>query len=118
MHIDASGLPFIKHLPLPASSNSVEKLRLIAQVDGGICSDADVFKALALGADAVVIARPFVPAAYGGTQEGVESYIRKIGSELADAMEMCGVNSLSETRETVYAYRVAGRNVPFVYFIR
>lgn len=46
-------------------------------VDGGIRSGADVFKALALGADGVVIARPFVTAVYGGAQEGVRSYIEK-----------------------------------------
>lgn len=65
-------------------------------VDGGIRSGADVFKALALGADAVVIARPFVTAVYGGGEEGVLSYIEKIGSELEDTMKMCGVSSLDE----------------------
>ena len=69
-------------------------------VDGGIRSGTDVFKALALGADAVIIARPFVTA--GGGREGVEAYIQKIGSELADTMAMCGVSSLSEiTRDCV-----------------
>ena len=50
-------------------------------VDGGIRSGTDVFKALALGADAVIIARPFVTAVYGGGREGVESYIQKISGE-------------------------------------
>lgn len=71
-------------------------------VDGGIRSGTDVFKALALGADAVIIARPFVTAVYGGAREGVESYINKIGSELKDTMAMCGVASLTEiTRDCV-----------------
>ena len=71
-------------------------------VDGGIRSGTDVFKALALGADAVIIARPFVTAGYGGGREGVEAYIQKIGSELADTMAMCGVSSLAEiTRDCV-----------------
>ena len=71
-------------------------------VDGGIRSGADVFKALALGADAVIIARPFVTAVYGGAEEGVEAYIQKIGSELKDTMEMCGVSTLAEiTRDCV-----------------
>lgn len=69
-------------------------------VDGGIRSGTDVFKAL--GADAVIIARPFVTAVYGGGREGVEAYIQKIGSELADTMAMCGVSSLAEiTRDCV-----------------
>ena len=72
-------------------------------VDGGIRSGTDVFKALALGADAVIIARPFVTAVYGGAREGVKSYIDKIGSELEDTMKMCGVASLEEiTRDCVW----------------
>lgn len=47
-------------------------------VDGGIRSGVDVFKALALGADGVVICRPFVTAAYGGGKEGVKLYVEKI----------------------------------------
>ena len=72
-------------------------------VDGGIRCGADVFKALALGADGVVIARPFVTAVYGGEKEGVRSYIEKIGSELEDTMKMCGVSSLNEiNRDCVF----------------
>lgn len=72
-------------------------------VDGGIRSGADVFKALALGADGVIICRPFVTALYGGGEEGVKLYIEKIGQELADAMEMCGANSLKEiTKEMIW----------------
>lgn len=71
-------------------------------VDGGIRSGTDVFKALALGADGVVIARPFVTAVYGGEAEGVRAYIDKIGTELEDTMKMCGVSSLDEiTRDCV-----------------
>ncbi len=72
-------------------------------VDGGIRSGVDVFKALALGADAVLICRPFVPAVYGGAEEGVKVYIEKIGSELEDAMSMCGVSSLDSIgREHIF----------------
>lgn len=71
-------------------------------VDGGIRSGTDVFKALALGADGVVIARPFVTAVYGGEADGVRAYIDKISTELEDTMKMCGVSSLDEiTRDCV-----------------
>ena len=71
-------------------------------VDGGIRSGIDVFKALALGADAVLIARPYVVAAYGGGKEGIAVYTEKIGAELADAMEMCGAATLADiTRDMV-----------------
>lgn len=74
-------------------------------VDGGIRSGTDIFKALALGADGVVIARPFVTAVYGGEHDGVRSYIEKIGTELEDTMKMCGVSSLSEiTRDCVMTF--------------
>ena len=54
-------------------------------------------------ADAVIIARPFVTAVYGGAEEGVKSYIDKIGTELEDTMKMCGVTSLKEiTRASVW----------------
>lgn len=65
-------------------------------VDGGIRSGTDVFKALALGADAVVIARPLVTAVYGGGAEGVQAYVDKIAGELEDTMSMCGAFSLAE----------------------
>lgn len=65
-------------------------------VDGGIRSGTDVFKALALGADGVLIARPFVVAAYGGGAEGVQVYAEKLHAELADTMQMCGARSIAE----------------------
>ena len=72
-------------------------------VDGGIRSGVDVFKALALGADGVIIARPFVTAVYGGGAEGVKLYVEKLGAELADTMAMCGANSLEEiTRDMIW----------------
>lgn len=61
------------------------------------------FKAIALGADAVIIARPFVTAVYGGGREGVASYVARIGTELEDTMKMCGVHSLAEiTRDCIW----------------
>lgn len=74
-------------------------------VDGGIRSGTDVFKALALGADGVLIARPFVTAVYGGKADGVRAYIDKIGTELEDTMKMCGISSLDEiTRDCVMTF--------------
>ena len=72
-------------------------------VDGGIRCGTDVFKAIALGADAVIIARPFVTAVYGGGREGVASYVARIGTELEDTMKMCGVHSLAEiTKDCIW----------------
>jgi len=65
-------------------------------VDGGIRTGSDIFKALAIGADAVLIGRPFVPMVYGGGKEGVKVYTEKLGAELVDTMTMCGAHSLDE----------------------
>ena len=86
---------------LPEIARAVGK-DLTVLVDGGVRSGLDVFKALALGADGVLIGRPFVVAAYGGGKEGVGVYARKLLAELADTMAMCGVHSVGEiTRDCV-----------------
>jgi isopentenyl diphosphate isomerase/L-lactate dehydrogenase-like FMN-dependent dehydrogenase len=54
-----------------------------------------VLKLLALGADAVMIGRPFSVAAVGGLQKGVELYIDKIRMELEQAMVLTGVPSVN-----------------------
>jgi 4-hydroxymandelate oxidase len=65
-------------------------------VDGGVRSGGDVFKMLALGADAVLIGRPYSIAAYGGGAEGVCVYTRQLISELRSAMAMTGCRSLAD----------------------
>ena len=65
-------------------------------VDGGVRTGGDVFKALALGADAVLIARPYVTAVYGGGAEGVACLTEKLGAELADTMRLCGAATLAD----------------------
>lgn len=72
--------------------------KLTIFVDGGIRTGMDVFKALALGADAVLIGRPFVTMVYGGGAEGVQIYADKLKAELSDAMAMCGAHSLADIR--------------------
>lgn len=81
---------------LPSIAKALDGSGVKILVDGGLRCGADVFKAIALGADGVIIARPFAVAVYGGGAEGVRSYIEKIGGELEDTMRMCGVKSLAE----------------------
>lgn len=73
-------------------------------VDGGIRTGQDVFKALALGADAVLIGRPFVNMVYGAGAEGVRIYVEKLASELADTMTMCGAGSLSDINRSMVRF--------------
>ena len=85
---------------LPAIADAVGgKMKIF--VDGGIRSGMDVFKALALGADAVLIARPFATMVYGGGDEGIQAYVSKLQAELADTMAMCGAHTLADINRSM-----------------
>src|SRR5665648_128098 len=56
----------------------------------------DVLKMLALGADAVLIGRPLITAAYGGGAEGVALAIRRMTNELKQAMILTGCATLND----------------------
>ena len=89
---------------LPAIVDAVGG-RMTILVDGGIRTGTDVFKALALGADAVLIGRPFVTMVYGAGAEGVKTYVEKLKAELADTMAMCGAHSLADiSRSMLYGF--------------
>lgn len=88
--------------PFDVLEEIAQSVHCTVLVDSGIRTGYDVFKALALGADGVLIGRPYVTAAYGGMAEGVEIYTRHIIDELKDAMKMTGCSTLAEiTREKV-----------------
>lgn len=69
---------------------------MMVLVDGGIRTGLDIFKAIALGADAVLIGRPFAACIYGAGTNGIAAYIRQLEAELSDTMRMCGPRRLSE----------------------
>lgn len=72
-------------------------------VDGGIRSGVDVFKAIAMGADAVLIGRPVVPFIYAAGEEGFRVYMDKIVKELRDTMAMCGTPTLADiSRDNIW----------------
>lgn len=87
---------------LPEICAAVGKRGVKVFVDGGVRTGGDVFKMLALGADAVLIGRPYAIAAYGGGAEGVKLYTEKVAGELRDAMTMTGCANLQDiTREKI-----------------
>ena len=59
-------------------------------VDGGVRRGTDVFKALALGANAVGIGRPYIWGLAAHGQQGVERVIDILNNELRLAMIGCG----------------------------
>ena len=85
---------------LPKIAREVKgKIKIL--VDGGIRSGVDVLKCLALGADGVLIGRPFVTAAFANGKEGVKEYVDSLQSELKSAMILTGCNTISEIDEKV-----------------
>ncbi|QXE03308.1 alpha-hydroxy-acid oxidizing protein [Terribacillus sp. DMT04] len=70
-------------------------------IDGGIRSGADVFKAIALGADSVLIGRPYVYGLTLGGQAGVRRVIEDLRTELQLTYALAGV---TRTKDINTAY--------------
>ncbi len=76
-------------------------------VDGGIRRGSDIFKALALGATAVGIGRPYIWGLASFGQEGVEKVLDILRRELLFVMRQAGTRSIAEiTRSYVVANRL------------
>jgi len=79
---------------LPEIAARKGNLKII--VDSGIRRGTDVMKALALGADFVLLGRPFMFGAALGGVAGVEHAMRILKEELNRDMALIGINRLSE----------------------
>ncbi|KAA1422980.1 lactate 2-monooxygenase [Mumia zhuanghuii] len=64
-------------------------------LDSGIRTGADVFTALALGADAVLLGRPYMYGLALDGQRGVESVIRNVVAELDLTMALSGTSDIA-----------------------
>lgn len=80
---------------LPAIAQAVDG-KLTVLVDGGVRSGVDVVKLIGLGADGVLIGRPFVTASFGGCREGVEMYVKKIVGEFEATMRLTGCQTVGD----------------------
>lgn len=65
-------------------------------VDGGIRRGTDVLKAVALGANAVLVGRPFVYGLANAGAMGVAHVLRLLRDELEVAMALCGCRTLQD----------------------
>jgi lactate 2-monooxygenase len=70
--------------------------RVPVLMDGGVRGGADIFKALALGAKAVCIGRPYVYALALGGAAGVETYLRHLLADFDLTMGLAGCRSITE----------------------
>lgn len=64
--------------------------------DSGIRRGVDVVKALALGADAVLLGRPYIYGLAAGGQAGVEQVVRTLMAEIDMTFVQVGVNKVGE----------------------
>jgi len=68
----------------------------VVLMDGGIRCAADVMKAMALGADAVLLGRPYAYALAVGGQRGVEELIQNLMAEIDLNLALAGGTSVRE----------------------
>ena len=71
-------------------------------VDGGIRRGTDVLKALALGAQAVLLGRPAVMALAAGGAQGVALALRLLRDEREIAMALTGCATLADISPAVH----------------
>ena len=74
-------------------------------VDGGIRHGVDMVKALAIGADAVLVCRPFAVAWFGGGTEGVKIYIEQMKREFTEAMYMVGARKTEDLNPEMLRFK-------------
>jgi lactate 2-monooxygenase len=80
---------------LPAIADAVGD-RLTILFDSGVRTGADVLKALALGAQAVLLGRPYAYGLAHGGQDGVRHAVRSLLADLDLTMALSGHRSLDE----------------------
>jgi len=80
---------------LPAVIDAVAG-RVPVLVDGGIRSGADVVKALAIGAAAVLVVRPVIWGLVVHGAPGVEAVLKELAAEMAHAMALCGARTVAD----------------------
>jgi (S)-mandelate dehydrogenase len=80
---------------LPSVAAAV-KQRIMVMVDGGIRRGSDVVKALALGADAVLLGRSTLYGLSAGGEIGAQKALEIIRSEMVRTMQLCGVADVKD----------------------
>jgi L-lactate dehydrogenase (cytochrome) len=82
---------------LPAVRDQVGD-KIEVYVDSGIRRGSDIAIALALGADAVLVGRPYLYGLGAAGERGVAASISMLGDELRRAMTLMGVTSVAQLR--------------------
>jgi isopentenyl diphosphate isomerase/L-lactate dehydrogenase-like FMN-dependent dehydrogenase len=85
---------------LPEIKDALEGTGVKIIVDCGIESGADVYKALALGADAAAVGRSMLPSLEQEGAPGVEAFIGKVNNELRYIMSNTGFAKVSDVDDS------------------
>lgn len=90
---------------LPEIKDALQGKDMTIIVDCGIASGADVYKALALGADAAAVGRSMMPSLEKDGAPGVEKFLEGIGNELRFVMSNTGFAKVSDIDDSaLYMY--------------
>ena len=81
---------------LPEIKEALKGKDVTIIVDCGVTSGSDVYKALALGADAAAVGRSMLPFLEKDGSDGVCEYIESVGNELRFVMSATGFKKVSE----------------------
>ncbi len=81
---------------LPEIKKALSGRRVQIFVDCGIASGADVYKALALGADGAAVGRSMLPALEKEGVDGVSKFLKNVNDELRFIMSSTGFKTVSE----------------------
>ena len=85
---------------LPKIREALEGSKVTIMVDCGIASGTDVYKALALGADAAAVGRSMLPMLEKQGTQGVVKFIHDVENELRFAMSSTGASAVSDIDDT------------------
>ena len=87
---------------LPATANVLPRIvqaiagQMPVLVDGGIRRGTDILKAMALGASAVLVGKPYIYGLANAGALGVAHVLRLLRDELEIAMALCGCRTLAQ----------------------
>ena len=77
-----------------ADTLKAQKPDLAVLMDGGVRSGLDVIRALALGADGVLVGRPWIYALAAGGQAGLAAWLAQLKAEMQVAMALTGITKI------------------------
>ena len=89
---------------LPEIKEALKDTDVKIIVDCGIATGSDVFKALALGADAAAVGRSMLPSLEKNGSEGVQEFIRYTQNELRYIMSFTGFAKVEDINDSVLHY--------------